>query len=168
MAVPTNASQPFSLASSATYVQPAAVSAQTPLAAIPNVITLSANAAATTLLASQSGSIVLVPTQAQAQTVTLPALAAGLNFHCLVQGSGAVATGFIVSFQGPANTMAGSLNTSAGAAAPNNILVSIAGNRRNANFTATAIGGDFLDLFCDGTNWFARGQSAATAGLSFT
>jgi hypothetical protein len=124
--------------------------------------TLSANAAADTLTAAQSGYQIWIPAQAQAQTVTLPAVQAGLEYNFVMQGT----AGQIVAIQGPANLMAGNLIVSAGAAAAN-ALVSVAGNRRQVNFTATAVVGDNVRIVSDGVNWYASGQSSAAAGLAF-
>lgn len=117
--------------------------------------------AATTLLASESGSIVRV-TVGSNYTIALPALTAaiaGTRYRFVNVSAGAFT---VVIDSGTAAAMKGSVLSSAGAAATSAILL----GQQKVNFTATSLLGDWVEVWTDGTFWYADGRSTAAAGLA--
>ena len=122
---------------------------------------ISLTAATATLTKDHAGCEVFL-NRAAGITVTLPAPDAGLRYRFIV---------------GTAPTTAYTINTDAGA----NIIVlgvnelevdtSDDGPYDNdadiVTFVANvAVVGDFLDLYCDGTKWYGRGQTNADGGIT--
>ena len=117
--------------------------------------------AANVIDAAESGSVFFL-SAANEFASTLPAPAAGLHFTFIVAAAPAGASYTVVT------------NASA------NIIIGHAfGSDGNASDTGTtddtitfvdgkAVVGDRVDVFCDGTNWFAYGFSAVPAGITFT
>lgn len=93
---------------------------------------------------------------------TLPAVAAGLNFKFIVSAAPSGASYTIVT-DSSANIIIGKQVNSAGAA----------GDTGTTDDTISfvdgqAVVGDYVDLYCDGTNWFAYAICAVAAGITFT
>lgn len=114
-------------------------------------------AAATTLNASQSGSIVSI-TASSAYTVSLPAPQAGLNYDLVIGTAGAnivsvTATGTIV--HGECFDCWG-----AGAIIPACLRINA---KTTVSFNTSAPVGSRLNLICDGTNWYCFGVSPTAA-----
>lgn len=93
---------------------------------------------------------------------TLPAVAAGLHFTfiCTAAPSGA---SYTVVTNSSANIIKGLQNSVAGDA----------GDSGTADDTITfvdgqAVAGDKVEVYCDGTNWFAYAISKVAAGITFT
>ena len=117
-----------------------------------------------TLLAEDSGTTYFVPSLGAGRTINLPALQAGLEYNFIATGTMGNALTIKAS---AANLMAGNVIVSAGAAAAQ-ALVSVAGAKQSLQMTATAVVGDHAKVVCDGTRWYASGQSSAAAGLAFS
>lgn len=132
-------------------------SVNSPPTQVSNVINLDATSARV-LTAAESGSIVYFPQTTPASlTITLPAVAYGLNFRFVSTGSGDGA-GHTRSIAGAANGLVNGIiiGASVAAATAKNALV----------YSATAANtkpGDYAIFTCDGTNWYCQAFSAGTA-----
>lgn len=114
-------------------------------------------AAATTLTAATSGTSYDL-TAAAGAAVTLPALEAGLNFRFVVGSAFATTDWTIVSSTNVIN---------------GNVLVAdahVAGASENTiSFVASAESvGDYVDVYCNGTLWFASGSGVTSGSITFT
>ncbi len=118
--------------------------------------------AATTLTASDSGRTYGLAT-AGGFTVTLPAEAEGLYFKFIV--TVAPTTAYIVSSDGANDTMIGHVLSSSGGAEDTETT---AGGDQ-VNFVAnTAVIGDVVEVFSDGTYWYVSARCAAAGGITIT
>jgi hypothetical protein len=113
--------------------------------------------AAKTLVAGDSGTAYGL-NAAAGVAVTLPALKAGLWFRFTTKAAFATTDFTIVS----------STNVIEG-----NVLVAgvhVAGSNENTiSFVATAESlGDWVEIYCDGTNWYASGSGVTTGSITFT
>lgn len=114
--------------------------------------------AAKTLTKGDSGKVFFLDAAAGA-TITLPALAAGINFRFIVADNFATSNWVIDSAEG--DNIEGSLVV-AGAAV-------VAGAEDQINFVASAeTKGDFVDLYSNGTNWFVSGVGALSGSITAT
>ena len=115
--------------------------------------------AAVTLLASQSGADVYLNATA-GFAITLPAVAAGLNFRFTVAAAFAT-TNFTVVTPGLVDIIQGGA-TVAGSDVP-------AADEDTISFVATAeLKGDFVELWSDGTSWFVNGRGTTAGSITFT
>lgn len=115
-------------------------------------------AAATTLTAADSGKTLYLNAAAGA-TITLPSVAAGLNFKFVIASTFATTNWVIDSAEG--DNIDGSIEV-AGA-------VVVAGAEDQINFVATAEAlGDHVVLHSDGNQWFVHGMAALTGGITAT
>ena len=115
--------------------------------------------AATTLTAADSGRHFSLNAAAGAQ-ITLPAVAtsAGLNFRFTVQAL----------FATTAWTILAASNVIQGGAIVNSVNVASA-NRNTITFAHAADTiGDFVQLHCDGVNWYVSGVGTTAASITFT
>lgn len=99
-----------------------------------------------TLLPQESGSLVVFDSTT-AFTVTLPAVADGLEFHFFVKQA-AGATGHVIAVTGSTVKMYGKVSPTGAATAATN-------GKGRLNTQATSVVGDGMRVKCDGTNWFA-------------
>ena len=114
---------------------------------------------ATTLSAADSGKLFSLNAAAGAQ-ISLPAVAtsAGLNFRFTVQAL----------FATTAWTIVAATAVIQGGAIVNSVNVSSA-NRNTITFaTAADTIGDFVQLNCDGVNWYVSGVGHTAAAITFT
>jgi hypothetical protein len=114
---------------------------------------------ATTLSAADSGRLLALNAAAGAQ-ITLPAVAtsAGLNFRFVVQAL----------FATTAWTIKAASSVIQGGAIVNSVNVPSA-NRNTITFSASADTiGDFVELTCDGVNWYVFGLGASAGAITFT
>ena len=118
--------------------------------------------AATTLTKDQSGCTVSADTSG-AYTITLPSLQPHLSYRFVARAVGAL----VAVTCGAGNFVRGFVSTSAGAAAQSAVVAN-GTTHIKVNFTATAVIGDYFDLYCDGTRWYVRGASQAAAGITIT
>lgn len=115
--------------------------------------------AASTLTAADSGKTYLLSSATEFAT-TLPAVADGLHFRFIVGAAPSGASYTVVS-EGGDNVIDGGA-TVAGAAVA-------AVNEDTITFTdGAAASGDWVELFCDGTNWYVSGQGIAATSIAFT
>lgn len=115
--------------------------------------------AATTLSAADSGKLLSLNAAAGAQ-ITLPAVAtsAGLNFRFAVQAL----------FATTAWTIKAASSVIQGGAIVNSVNVPSA-NRNTITFSASADTiGDFVELTCDGVNWYVFGLGNSAGAITFT
>jgi len=113
---------------------------------------------ATTLTAADSGKTIYMNAAAGA-TITLPAVAAGLNFKFVVASTFATSNWVIASAEG--DNIDGSIEV-AGA-------VVVAGAEDQINFVNSAEAlGDHVVLHSDGNQWFVHGMAALTGGITAT
>ena len=120
---------------------------------------------ARTLTAADSGKVFFLALAA-GFAVTLPALAAGLNFRFFVQ---IAPTGdyTIVTPGAPDQTLAGQIYASSGGDEDSETAFTAT----TINFIAAAGAGkigDSADLTCDGTNWYARVYVDTAGGATIT
>lgn len=114
--------------------------------------------AARTLTAADSGKTFWLDAAAGA-TVTLPALKDGTNFKFVVADNFATSNWVIDSAEG--DNIEGMIEV-AGA-------VVVASGEDQINFVASAESkGDFVQLECNGTNWFVSGQAALSGAITVT
>lgn len=114
---------------------------------------------ATTLTIDDSGKIISLNAAAGAQ-ITLPAVAtsAGFNVKFVVKAA----------FAGTAWTIKAATNKIQGGAIVNSVWVPASDENTITFAHAAETIGDFIDLECDGVNWYANGVAAAAAGITFT
>ncbi len=121
--------------------------------------TIKTIAVATTLTAADSGKTCML-SAAGGAAVTLPAVAAGLKFKFIVGAAFATTNWTVVT--------ASSANVIQGGAIVNSTFVA-ASNEDTISFVASAETiGDFVEVICDGTNWFANGVGASAGSITFT
>jgi hypothetical protein len=118
-------------------------------------------AAANTIAAAESGTVFFL-NAANEFASELPAPAAGLHFTFIVTAAPSGAS-YTITTNGSANIIKGLQNSVAGDA----------GDSGTADDTITfvdgqAVAGDKVELYCDGTNWFAYAISKVAAGITFT
>lgn len=94
---------------------------------------------------------------------TLPAPAAGLTFRFIVKAAPSGASYTIVT-NSSANIILGHIVCSAGGTGDSET----SGGDTISFVDGQAVVGDMVDLFCDGTNWFARGTCKVVAGMTIT
>jgi len=114
-----------------------------------------------TLTAAENGKIVILSSATEFVT-TLPAAALGLRFTFIVGAAPSGASYTVVSASS-ANIIKGRQNSVAGDA----------GDTGTADDTITfvdgqALAGDKVEVYSDGTSWFAYAISAVAAGVTFT
>lgn len=113
---------------------------------------------ALTLTAADNGKTLYMDAAAGA-TITLPAVAAGLNFKFVVASTFATTNWVVASAEG--DNIDGSIEV-AGA-------VVVAGAEDQINFVASAEAlGDHVVLHSDGVQWFVHGMAALTGGITAT
>jgi hypothetical protein len=113
------------------------------------------------ITAAESGSVFFLNSATEFVS-TLPAAAAGLHYTFIVTAAPSGASYTIVT-NASANIIKGNQNSVAGDA----------GDFGTADDTISfvdsqSVAGDKVEVFCDGTNWFAYGISKVAAGLTFT
>ena len=114
---------------------------------------------ATTLTAEDSGKVLILKAAAGAQ-ITLPAVAtsAGLRFKFIV-GLAFATTNWTV--KAATNVIEGGIDVNS-----SNVP---AVNENTISFVASAESvGDFIDLVCDGTNWYVSGNATTTGAITAT
>ena len=96
---------------------------------------------------------------ATGETITLPALKDGINFKFVIADNFATDNWIIDSAEG--DNIEGMIEV-AGA-------VVVAAGEDQINFVASAESkGDFVQLECNGTNWFVSGQAALSGAITVT
>jgi hypothetical protein len=114
--------------------------------------------AAQTLTAADSGKIFIM-SAAAGKTITLPALEAGLNFKFIVGAAFATTDWILDSAEG---------DNIEGVLVVNGASV-VASGEDQVNFVNSAETiGDYVDLHCDGTNWFVYGVGAGAGAITVT
>jgi hypothetical protein len=123
------------------------------------VLETSVISSATTLSAADSGKQFSLNAAAGAQ-ITLPAVAtsAGLNFRFTVQAL----------FATTAWTIKAATNVIQGGAIVNSVNVPAADENTITFATAADTIGDFVQLNCDGVNWYVSGVGHTAAAITFT
>lgn len=116
-------------------------------------------AAATTLTSKDSGKLFSLQAAAGA-AITLPAVATSAGFKAkFVVGTAFATTDW---------TIVAATDVIQGGAIVNSVNVPGA-NENTISFVASAETiGDYIDLTCDGTNWYAFGLAFAAGGITFT
>jgi hypothetical protein len=115
--------------------------------------------AAYTLTAAQTGELFLIPVLASNRVITLPAAQAGLHYRFMAIGTLSHTATLTPATTGLVNGILANNNAGAGS-----VVAKTAAN--TAVLTATAVLGDFIDVYCDGTAWHVSGMSQVAAGLS--
>jgi len=116
------------------------------------------------LTSSQSGGTFFLNASTEFVT-TLPALAAGLRFKFICKAAPSGASYTIVSASS-ANNIVGQFASSADAGGS---MDSEASGGDTISFVdGQAVKGDWVEVICDGTNWYATGMSADEDALTIT
>jgi hypothetical protein len=125
-------------------------------------------ASLTNLIAkADSGKILTLGPQTAIQTFTLPLPEPGLYYRIICTGilgfAVTIATNPVSLFYGSlTNVSTVSVTTaSVGVAATGSypIVVAAKGGATYCIFTATAVSGDYMEMVCNGTNWYVKGMS---------
>lgn len=115
--------------------------------------------AANVLTAAESGSVFFLNSAAEFAT-TLPAPAAGLHFTFVITAAPSGANYTVVT-ETATNIIYGSAEVN-GASVP-----AVAEDSINFVSAAAAIG-DWVSVWCDGTNWYVKGMGVAAGSITFT
>jgi len=92
--------------------------------------------------------------------ITLPAVAASAGFYAkIIVGAAIVTTPW---------TVVAASNVIYGSAVVNGAHVAASAENTISFIVATAIPGDFIELECDGTNWYVNGSGVAAGSITFT
>jgi len=127
------------------------------------VTTISGAASEQTLTASDSGTLFLVDASTGAQTFTLPALKSGFNIKIIVT----VLSDNDVIITAPGDNMIFSgANFTASSAAGSHLTDTCTTVRMNAD-TVNAVVGSRVEIYCDGTNYVAIGESSTASDTAF-
>ena len=115
-----------------------------------------------TVSAADTGKLMLIGAlTVGGKVISLPAPAVGLHYRFMATGTlGQTAT---LTPTPAGNIVNGSLIVDTGVAATTFIAKTAV---PSAVLTATAVLGDYIDAYCDGTAWHVSGVSQAAAGLS--
>lgn len=123
----------------------------------PVVIT---DAATYSILAADSGKLIVIPDLAAHCTISLPTEARGLNYELIYGGAAADAQNWIIQATGNTNYFIGGvthLDTDAGSAGDEVVPVFADGNSNSQLTVLTPQVGTSVKLVCDGTNWYING-----------
>ncbi len=117
--------------------------------------------ASNTIAASETGTVFILSSATEFPS-ELPAPAAGLNFVFIV-GAAPSGASYTITTTSSSNVIKGKQISVAGDA----------GDTGSADDTITfvdgeAVAGDMVEVWSDGTSWFARATSAVAAGVTFT
>lgn len=117
---------------------------------------------ANTIAASESGSVFFLDSATEFDSV-LPAPAAGLHFTFIVKTAPSGAN-YTITTNSAANIIKGTVHASDGADGD-----SETSGCDTINFvSAAAVAGDMVELWCDGTNWFAKAFCDVSTGITYT
>jgi len=111
-----------------------------------------------TLVAADSGKTIILSAAAGFDTL-LPALLAGLKFKFII-GTDAATSNY---------TLTATADVIFGSATVDGAAVPCAGTKNTINFVHTnkAAKGDWVELECDGTNWYVAGQGEVAGSITF-
>lgn len=125
-----------------------------------------ANPYSKVLTLSDVNKVFVIPAQDAAATYTVPTAAAQLA-GCEVTFILGATPGFTVTFNqvGGANFYATVFSTATGGDA---VGLSPAGGSGFIRFAATALPGDRMVFFCDGTTWYCNAVTRIANGINFT
>lgn len=135
----------------------------------PVVIT---DAATYTVKEYNSGLLHVFPNLTADITVTLPAVKKGLNYRFMYGGAAADAQDWLITTGSDTNYYKGGvlhIDADAGAGADESIPVYSDGNSNSKLTVLTPDAGTWLELHCDGTNWYVNGLvvSASASAAAF-
>ena len=116
---------------------------------------------ATTLQLADSGKTIFLDGSA-ANVLTLPAVSKGYELKVILTATGAAPT---IVTDSSANIIVGTTYSSGDDAVT---AVQSDADADTITFVIGALPGDYCDLVCDGTNWYAFGFSGADAKLTIT
>ena len=119
----------------------------------------------TSLTPADSGKVFFL-NSATEFTVTLPSVAdAGAGFHCkFIVKAAPSGADYVVTEKTSADTnvvITNGINELTDSVGPNNT-----GHTTITFADGVAIAGDWVELLCDGTNWYATGQTKAEGGIT--
>lgn len=134
-----------------------------PVVNTPAVTDLTEVVTATNVIAASETGSTFFLNSATEFVSTLPAPAAGLKFRFIVSAAPSGASYTIVT-NSSSNIIKGNIVTAEDAAAD----FETSGGDTISFVDGQAVAGDMVELFCDGTNWFAYGQSKVAAGITIT
>jgi hypothetical protein len=111
--------------------------------------------------AADTGKVMIMPQTVGADLIyVLPTPAAGLHYR-FINGA-ALALNGVTAVTASAVIIYGSIITGpTGGVA----LTPVNGNTLIGFQTATSLRGDYIDMYCDGTNWYCDGRSRVAAGI---
>lgn len=122
-------------------------------------------AAATTLSADENGKTIFLSATTEFAT-TLPVPQAGLKFTFIVAAAPSGASYTVVT-SGSSNIIKGHV-VSSDLNAANDADSETSGGDTVSFVDGVAVAGDKVELYCDGTNWFAYGSCAAYNAITIT
>jgi hypothetical protein len=130
------------------------------------------DAATYTVLAANSGKIHIMPDFTSSCTLTLPAVAAGLEYTFIGKAVAADAQNWIIKSPSATNYFIGGVSfadTDAGAGA-DEIHAGVWSNGSTNDFltVVTPGAGTYIYVICDGTNWIVNGQVASATVPAFS
>lgn len=118
--------------------------------------------ATSTLTAADTGKVLFLNSATEFDTV-LPAPALDFRLTVIVKAAPSGAS-YTISTNASANIIKGSVVTSATGAAD----TEVAGGDTINFVDGVAVAGDKVEIYCDGTNYFAYGQCVAAGGITIT
>lgn len=122
------------------------------------------------VLAANSGKPHIIPDQTATVTLTLPAVASGLEFTFIFAGITADAQDWIINTGADANYFLGGLvhlDTDADAAGDEVVPIAGDGNSNSKCTIKTPNVGTRINVLCDGTHWVLSGYSVSATVPSF-
>ncbi len=126
-----------------------------------NQVILLPDLAGSLINAADTGKIMITPATAVGCLYVLPAFAAGLHFRFINGAPGALAAAIVIASTA-ANTIYGSviMGPTGGVA-----LLALNGNTNVSFVNGVSLKGDYIDLYCDGTNWYVEARSRVLGGI---
>lgn len=121
-----------------------------------------------TISATDTGKIMLVPVLTANRIIALPTLAAGLHYRFMNSASAAGPVAASLAFTATIRPTPAA-NRVEGTLVVNNANVANIVSKNNAAsaiLTDTSLTGDYIDVYCDGTFWHVNGMSRVAAGLA--
>lgn len=114
--------------------------------------------------AADTGKLILVNTLTGNRTYTLPTAAAGLHYRIQNKAPGALGGNAII--QGAAAGLLNGLIIQLGATVAATRSLAVTAALSCTFVTATSVKGDYMDFYCDGTNWSVSAMSSVNGGIT--
>ena len=119
---------------------------------------MSTIAVATTLTSAESGLVFTIPAAAAGAAITLPSVAKGLKYKFVVGGAFATTDWTIVA----------ATDVIFGGAIVNSVNIPAATENTISLVASAETIGDWVEIVCDGTNWYVSGVGTSAGAITFT